>query len=88
MHIADSGETGIRHISATRAVSRIELADHLLTIFRQPAAYRNESRFERTAPHLGHVELASIYRGKLYEPLTCVLDAPSGFAGTSLDREG
>lgn len=88
MDIAVSGETGIRHIPATRAVSRIQLADHLLTIFRQPAAYRNESRFERTAPHLGHVELASIYRGNLYEPLTCVLDAPSGFAGTSLDREG
>jgi dTDP-4-dehydrorhamnose reductase len=74
MELAASGETGVRHVAATRAVSRIELANHLLAICRQPATYRNESRFERAAPHLGHVELASIHRGKLHEPLRCVLD--------------
>ncbi|MEO6202539.1 MAG: sugar nucleotide-binding protein [Nitrospirales bacterium] len=32
MKFAQSNETGIRHISATRAVSRVELANHLMSI--------------------------------------------------------
>ena len=77
MRMAESGETGIRHVSATRVISRIELANHLLTLFGEPASYESESRHQRSAPHLGRVELASIHSGELYEPLQCVLDGPN-----------
>lgn len=76
MQLAHSNETGVRHIAATRAISRVELADHLLTIFAGPSRYQRESRFDRSAPHLGRVELASLYRGRFYEPLSCVVDSP------------
>jgi dTDP-4-dehydrorhamnose reductase len=77
MRMAESREAGIRHVSATRVISRIALANHLLTIFGEAASYESESRHQRSAPHLGRVELASIYRGELYEPLQCVLDGPN-----------
>ncbi len=77
MRMAESREAGIRHVSATRVISRIALANHLLTIFGEPASYESESRHQRSAPHLGRVELASIHRGELYEPLQCVLDGPN-----------
>ena len=77
MRMAESHESGIRHVAATRAISRIALANHLLTIFGEPASYERESRHQRSAPHLGRVELASIHSGELYEPLRCVLDGPN-----------
>ncbi len=77
MRMAESREAGIRHVAATRVISRIALANHLLTIFGEPASYERESRHQRSAPHLGRVELASIYGGELYEPLRCVLDGPN-----------
>jgi dTDP-4-dehydrorhamnose reductase len=58
MQLAESREVGVRHVAATRAVSRIDLANHLLTIFGAAATYQRESRYQRSAPHLGHVELA------------------------------
>ena len=83
MEIAVRGETGIRHVPATRAISRIELANHLLTIFGESANYELESRFERAAPHLGRVELASRFHGEFSRPLACVLDSPGGVAWRS-----
>lgn len=80
MQLANSDATGIRHVAATRAVSRVDLANHLLKIFGEPETYERESRFQRSAPHLGRVELASIYRGALYAPLACILDSPNGFS--------
>ncbi len=77
MQLAESHQAGVRHVSATRAISRIELANHLLTIFGEPANYQRESRFERGTPHLGRVELASIHSGDLFRPLQCVLDGPN-----------
>ena len=77
MQMAESREVnGIRHVSATRAISRVELANHLLTIFGEPANYQRESRFERAMPHLGRVELASRFQGEFSQPLICVLDSP------------
>lgn len=76
MQLANSNETGVRHVAATRAISRVELADYLLTIFGGPSEYHRQSRFDRSAPHLGRVELASKFRGLLYEPLSCVVDSP------------
>jgi len=74
MALALSTETGIRHVAATRIVSRIELADHLIRQLGLRAAYQRESRHQRAAPHLGYVGLATRYRGDLFEPLACVLD--------------
>lgn len=74
MQLAKSAETGIRHISASRAVSRVELANYLLSLLGETADYSCESRHQRSAPHLGRVELATIYRDKLFEPLPCVVD--------------
>lgn len=76
MNLAQSKITGIRHVAATRAVSRVELANHLLKLFDKPQTYESESRFERKTPHLGHVELASRHGGDLAAPLACVLDQP------------
>jgi dTDP-4-dehydrorhamnose reductase len=81
MQLAESDETGIRHVAATRAVSRIELANHLLSIFGEAATYERESRHERAAPHIGRVELASRHRGALFEPLVSVLDGTNHCAG-------
>ena len=72
--LAHSEETGIRHISATRAVSRVELAKYILSRLGLAATFKIESRHEQPAPHLGRVELRSVYGGTLFNPLLCVLD--------------
>lgn len=82
--LAESRVTGMRHVSATRAVSRVQLADYLLDGFGESANYERESRHERSAPHLGRVELASVHRGALFEPLPCVLDGPIGLGGCAI----
>jgi len=77
MGLAESTETGIRHVTATRALSRVEVADHLLMLFGERASYAREGRHQRAAPHLGHVELATRYHGELFQPLASILDQPS-----------
>jgi len=76
MELAESPATGVRHVTATRAVSRTELADHLLSLLNKPAAYLTESRRQRCAPHLGRVELATVYGDALSRPLVSVLESP------------
>ena len=78
MQLADSAATGIHHVTATRAISRIELASYLLSIAGVATSFRCESRHDRCAPHLGRVELATVYRGGLSQPLPSVLDGTSG----------
>ena len=75
MTIARSGETGIRHIPATRAISRIELAHYLLNRLGLEARFQCESRDRRPTPHLGRVELASTYRDEQSIPLPNVVDS-------------
>jgi dTDP-4-dehydrorhamnose reductase len=77
MQLARSAENGIRHVTATRAVSRVELANYLLSESRISANFTRESRHERAAPHIGRVQLASVYRGELSWPLPSVLDGES-----------
>ena len=77
MQLARSAETGIRHVTAARAVSRVELANYLLSKSRISATFSRESRRERAAPHIGRVELATIHRGELSRPLPSVLDGES-----------
>ncbi len=74
MQLAKSRETGLRHIAATRAVSRIELAHYLLNRLGLEHSFRSESRHQRPTPHLGHVELTTTYRDELSRPLISVLD--------------
>jgi dTDP-4-dehydrorhamnose reductase len=75
MALARSRATGLCHVTATRPVSRVQLADHLLSSMSLRAEYRRESRHERHSPHLGRVELATMRSGALYEPLPSVLDS-------------
>ena len=75
MELAGSQETGVRHISATRAVSRIELAHYLLTRLGLEARFHYESRHDRPAPHLGRVDLMSTYRDEWATPLPSVIES-------------
>jgi dTDP-4-dehydrorhamnose reductase len=74
LQLAESSAAGIRHVAATRVASRIELANHLLALLHKPSGYSTETRTQRAAPHLGHVELATIYKDPLSRPLASVLD--------------
>ena len=73
MQLIASAETGIRHVTASRAISRVELAKYLLSRLNVNAGFARESRHQRTA-HLGRVELATLFHGPLFDPLSCVLD--------------
>jgi dTDP-4-dehydrorhamnose reductase len=77
MDLSESGEMGLRHIASTRVLSRIELADYLLSFTGMDATYNRESRYDRGSPHLGRVELATLHRGDLARPLPSVLDGSS-----------
>jgi dTDP-4-dehydrorhamnose reductase len=90
LQLRESHETGVRHIASTRAVSRVELANYLLSVFEQKANFQRESRHQRSVPHLGRVELASSYGGELFHPLAAVVDAPPPFGSSvafSADRD-
>jgi dTDP-4-dehydrorhamnose reductase len=63
--LADSALTGIRHITAARAVARPELAAFLIAHHAIGAEFAVQPRSERKAPHLGNVELATSYSGAL-----------------------
>lgn len=71
--LAGSPLVGLRHITATRAVSRPELATYLDRHFAIGATFAIESRHERATPHLGRVELATIHRDALAAPLPSVV---------------
>jgi dTDP-4-dehydrorhamnose reductase len=74
MDLAQSEETGLRHIAATRAVSRVELAEYLAQHLGIDTVFKIASRHQQPAPHLGRVELATIYQGELYQLLASVVD--------------
>ena len=75
LQLAESSAVGIRHVAATRVASRIQLANHLLSLLDKPVGYSTETRHQRSTPHLGHVELATVYNDALARPLTSVLDS-------------
>ncbi|HMG52311.1 MAG TPA: sugar nucleotide-binding protein [Kofleriaceae bacterium] len=77
--LAHSGVTGIRHIVATRVVSRPELAAYLARRYALDARLDVHYRRDRRAPHLGRVELATRYTDELARPLPSVIpDAAHG----------
>lgn len=73
MTLAKSHVIGIRHVPATQAISRVELANYLLDRLGQESKFLRESRHQRSAPHIGRVELASRHTGELSRPLASVL---------------
>lgn len=75
--LAHSPITGIRHIIATRTVSRPELADYLVHHFSLGARFSLARRADRPAPHLGRVDLATRYTDALAAPLPSVLEKVS-----------
>jgi dTDP-4-dehydrorhamnose reductase len=75
LQLADSSAVGIRHVAASRVASRVELANHLLSLIHKPADYLTETRRQRATPHLGYVELATVHNDALSHPLVSVLDS-------------
>ena len=75
MQLAQSGEMGISHVPATRAVSRVDLANYLIHKYQIPATFKIETCRQQLYPHLGRVELRSVYKGDLFKPLDSVLDS-------------
>ena len=75
MQLAQSGEMGISHVPATRAVSRVDLANYLIHKFQIPATFKIETCRQQLYPHLGRVELRSVYKGDLFKSLDSVLDS-------------
>jgi dTDP-4-dehydrorhamnose reductase len=65
--------TGIRHIVATRIVSRPDLARFLVEHFAIGATFALEPRRARKTPHLGRVALATRYHDALAAPLPSVV---------------
>ncbi|MEO8702061.1 MAG: sugar nucleotide-binding protein [Kofleriaceae bacterium] len=70
---ARSELTGLRHITATRAVARPEIATHVNAKFAIGATFATQPRRERRMPHLGNVELATRFDDALAAPLPSVV---------------
>ncbi|OVE76806.1 hypothetical protein BVX98_04635 [bacterium F11] len=66
---------GLRHITAKRAVSRLELAEYLNRRFRIGATFSVRTRKEQPVPHLGRVELKTLYRDSLAKSLPAVVSS-------------
>ncbi|PCI38895.1 MAG: hypothetical protein COB53_04115 [Elusimicrobia bacterium] len=74
LEYADSDAVEVRHIAASRAVTRVELADFLNRRFSIGASFAVERRENRPVPHLGRVRLQTIHVDSLAEPLPSVVD--------------
>jgi dTDP-4-dehydrorhamnose reductase len=71
--LAASAITGVRHVVATRAVSRPALAAYLVERFAVGAVIDVHHRRDRRAPHLGRVELRTRHSDALARPLPSVI---------------
>lgn len=71
--LARSNVVGTRHICATRAVARPEIAAFVNRHFAIGAEFGVESRHERRTPHLGNVELGTRHRDALAQPMPPVV---------------
>jgi dTDP-4-dehydrorhamnose reductase len=64
---------GLRHIPATRMVSRPELARHLMTLQNIAPRFQVTRRSSRPFPHLGRVELRSDFHDAWAQQLPSVV---------------
>jgi dTDP-4-dehydrorhamnose reductase len=71
--LADSPVTGVRHVVASRIVSRPELAAYLDRALSIGARFGTETRAERRRPHLGRIDLRTRYTDALAAPLPPVV---------------
>ena len=71
--LARSPVTGVRHLTATRAVARPELATFVNAHFAIGATFAVEPRRARRMPHLGNVELATRFADAFATPLGSVV---------------
>jgi len=69
--LAESHLTGLRHVAA-KAVSRVELAQFLNEKFEIGAQFRVIQRNQKHTPHLGRVELKTIYKDEYAIPLKSI----------------
>lgn len=65
--------TGIRHITATRAVARPAIATFVNRHFGIGATFAEQPRSERRTPHLGNVELGTRHTDDLAVPLRSIV---------------
>lgn len=72
--LAHSTIRGIRHVVATHALSRVELARALDERFAIGASLTVSRRLEQLLPHIGNVELATEFHDELARPLPGLLD--------------
>ncbi len=70
--LARSAITGVRHITATRAIARPEIATFVNAHFEIGATFGTELRRDRRTPHLGNVELATRHTDELARPLPAI----------------
>lgn len=73
MELALSDEVGLRHVAATRVVCRVELAQFLARHLDIDLVFDTASRHQQPAPHLGRVELTTMHKGALHQPLPSAL---------------
>lgn len=71
---AHSDICGIRHVVASRTVSRKELAQHLVKAHFPDAQLQYTSRHTQPFPHLGKVELVTCFNDDLAAALPSALD--------------
>lgn len=76
--LAASAITGVRHLTATRAIARPEIAAFVNAHFEIGAAFDVEPRANRRTPHLGNVELATRYTDALAQPLPAITSPVPG----------
>jgi len=72
--LARSSITGVRHVVAERVVARPELARYLDARFEIGASIAVHTRRDRRVPHLGTMELQTIYDDDFARPLPSVVD--------------
>lgn len=73
--LAASNACGIRHVVASRVVSRPELAAYLNRRFEIGARFETRQRSELSRPHIGCMDLRTEYRDDLAAPLPPVVPA-------------
>ena len=75
--LARSEFQGVRHVYSERLVSRPDLARHLAQVQKLDVRLKFQDRVERRVPHLGKVDLTSLYTDPLAAPLPSSLSIGS-----------
>ena len=73
MEYAQSSMDGIRHITATQVVSRLNLAEFLNKKFKIKAQLEMIQRAQKNTPHLGRVELSTLFTDSYAQALPSLL---------------